>query len=139
MNAPVPIVQFAGRVTTTTGPGAAGLTLIGRMAEPSMEASPSFPAELSLVGIGHIDLPAALDDVTVESLSPSEVVLRSGAREWRVQCKTWQLHRDVGTVFYAAVPPRPTPWKRRTSWRVLLGISGTSPGRWLLSRRNRGT
>ena len=62
-------------------------------------------------------------------------VLRSGAREWRVRCNTWQLHRDVGAAFYRAVPPRPTPWSRRLPWRVLLGIAATAPGRWLLAKR----
>jgi hypothetical protein len=38
-------------------------------------------------------------------------------------------------MFYGAIPPRPTPWGRRLGWRVLLGMAGTAPGRWLLSRQ----
>ena len=130
LDLPSQIVRFAGPVSWVPGPGPAGITLIGR----SNEAG-STPAQLSLIGTAGVNLPEAFDDVTVEAQGARDIVLRSGSREWRVACTTWQLHRDVGARFYTAIPPRPTPWKRRLSWRVLLGMAATAPGRWLLSRR----
>jgi hypothetical protein len=118
LSAPLQIVRFEGPVSWVAGPGAAGITLVGRIRE-----SGSPPAELSLLGTAGLTLPAALDDVTVEAQSPPGILLRSGAREWRI------------ARFYAAIPPRPTPWTRRLTWRVLLGAAATAPGRWLLSRQ----
>jgi hypothetical protein len=104
------------------------------LAPPGAEAG---AAQLSLMCSEPPQLPASLENVTVEALTAPEVVLHSGAQVWRLRCSTWQLHRDVGAVFYAAIPPRPTPWMRRLGWRLLLGIAGTAAGRWLLSRRSR--
>ncbi len=123
-------MRFEGPVSWVPGPGAAGITLLGRIGE-----SGSTPAQLSLIGTAGVNLPATLDAVTVEAQATPGIVLRSGSREWRIACRTWQLHRDVGVRFYAAVPPRPTPWNRRLTWRLLLGAAATAPGRWLLSRR----
>jgi hypothetical protein len=118
------------------GPGSLGLTLLGRLEEAD---GSSTPAELSLICREAPQLPAQLTDVTVEALGAPEVLLRSGTGSWRIPCRTWQLHRDVGASFYAAIPPRATPWLRRLTWRLLLGIAATAPGQWLLSRRSRGS
>jgi hypothetical protein len=135
LNAPLEILRFAGPVQSEAGPGIAGITLLGRIVEPDGQTT---AAQLSLICSEAPDLPANLPkDLTVQTLAAGDVLLRSGAREWRVHCNTWQLHRDVGTTFYAAIPPRRTPWTRRLSWRLLLGVAATSPGRWLLSRRSR--
>jgi hypothetical protein len=127
---PSQIARFEGPVSWEPGPGAGGITLLGTISEPR-----STPAQLSLIGTEAGQLPSDLADVTAEVSATPGVVLRSGSREWRIACKTWQLHRDVGGTFYAAVPPRPTPWSRRLTWRVLLAVAATAPGRWLLSRR----
>jgi hypothetical protein len=126
--------RFEGPVRWVSGPGPAGVTLLGLLAQTGAEAS---PAQLSLMCSEAPQLPAALADVTVEALTAPDVVLHSGAQVWRLRCSTWQLHRDFGATFYATIPPRPTPWNRRLVWRVLLAIAGTAPGRWLLSRRSR--
>jgi hypothetical protein len=131
LNPMPPIVRFEGPVTWVPGPGPAGITLLGRIQE-----SGSTPAQLSLIGTQAVTLPADLVEVTVEDGVSAAVLLRSGSREWRIPCRTWQLHRDVGVAFYAAIPPRPTPWSRRLSWRVLLGIAATAPGRWLLAKKS---
>jgi hypothetical protein len=134
LNAPPPIVRFEGPVTWVPGPGAAGITLLGRIRD-----SLTTPVQLSLIGTQAVTLPADLAEVTVESSSPDTVLLRSGSREWRIACRTWQLHRDVGVAFYAAIPPRPTPWIRRFTWRLLLGVAATVPGRWLLAKKSNRT
>ncbi len=117
-----------------TGPGPAGVTLQGLLAQ---DAGPATAAQLSLMCSEPPQLPAILVDVTVEALAAPNVVVHGGAQLWRLRCSTWQLHLDVGASFYAALPPRPTPWTRRLGWRVLLGFAATAPGRWLLSRRSR--
>ena len=126
-------MRIRGPLVAVAGPGRNGITLLGELIE---DGGAITPAQLSLIGDESFQLPADINDATIE-LTPGLVVLRSGQREWRASCSTWQLHRDVGARFYAAIPPRPTPWKRRLGWRVLLGIAATAPGRWLLSRRSR--
>jgi hypothetical protein len=129
------MIRFTGAVKWVAGPGIAGVTLLGRILEAD---GSSTPAELSLLCGDAPQLPRALPDLVFEALAaPEEVLLRSGAHSWRLRCATWQLHRDVGTAFYAAIPPRRTPWTRRLTWRVLLGVAASPPGRWLLSRRSR--
>jgi hypothetical protein len=131
---PPKILRFVGPVKCVAGPGRTGFTLVGKIVEA---AGPSTAAQLSLNGLGPAPLPPTLDDVTFEALTAQDMLLRSGAREWPVRGSAWQLHRDVGTMFYAAIPPRRTPWTRRLAWRVLLGIAAIGPGRWLLARRGR--
>ncbi len=124
MNAPAQILQFKGAVKWASGPGSAGITLLGKITESDGQFT---AAQLSLLCSEPLTLPANLTDVSVDLRANGEVQLRSGASEWRVHCNTWQLHRDVGAAFFAAVPPRPTPWTRRVSWRVLLGVAATAP------------
>jgi hypothetical protein len=123
-------VRFKGPVKRVPGPGRA-ITLIGTILESDGSDT---AAQLSLSGVESAQLPALMDDVSFEALTAQDTLLRSGAREWRMRGANWQLHRDVSAMFYAAVPPRPTPWIRRLTWRVLLGIAAIGPGRWLLAR-----
>ena len=131
MNAPPQILRFKGPVKWLPGPGPAGITLLGQIVEPDGSTT---AAQLSLSGLERPPLPPTLDQVTFEALTAQQMLLRSGAGEWRLPGNSYQLHRDVGAMFYAAIPPRPTPWSRRITWRVLLGIAAASPGRWLLAR-----
>ena len=139
MNATPQILRFKGPLRQVAGPGPAGITLLGELVESDGRLT---PAQLSLLGPEPGGLPAQLTDVTVDMTAAPVIVLRCespqwGAQQWRVGCRTWQLHREVGATFYAAVPPRPTPWIRRLTWRVLFGIAATAAGRWWLSRRSR--
>jgi hypothetical protein len=128
------ILRFAGPVKWVPGPGRGGITLLGQLAEADGTAT---PAQLSLICQVPQEFPALLNDVIFEASTAPQVVLRSAAREWSIVCTTWQLHRDVGAMFNAAVPPRVAPWTRRLAWRVLLGTAATAPGQWLLLRRSR--
>jgi hypothetical protein len=134
LNVSTEILRFAGPVKSVPGPGLGGITLLGQLAEADGTLT---PAQLSLIGQPRPELPAALNDVTFEALATPQIVLRSDTHEWRIPCITWQLHRDAGRAFYAAIPPRVAPWTRRLAWRVLLGTAATAPGQWLLARRNR--
>jgi len=117
-----------------SGPGRAGITLLGNLVETDGSVT---AAELSLSDVQCLPLPPVLHDLSVEARAAQDLVLRSDTREWQVRCHTWQLHRDVGASFYAAVPPRRMPWSRRAAWRVMLALAATAPGRWLLARRSR--
>ncbi len=132
---PPQILRFKGPVKWLAGPGPAGITLLGQIVEPDGSTT---AAQLSLGCLERPQLPPTLDQVTFEALTAQEMLLRSGAGEWRLPGNSYQLHRDVGAMFYAAIPPRLTPWSRRLTWRVLLGIAAVSPGRWLLARLARG-
>ena len=46
-----------------------------------------------------------------------------------------RLHRDVREPFYRAVPPRPTPWRRRVLWRVMMAFAATPLAGFMLRRR----
>lgn len=116
------------------GPGPAGVTLLGVVIESDGQSS---SAQLSLMCNERPALPPTLADVTVEARAAPDIVLRSGAQVFHLRCSTVQLHRDVGAIFYAAIPPRPTPWTRRLGWGVLLTGANSALGRWLLSRLSR--
>jgi hypothetical protein len=128
------ILRFAGPVKWVPGPARGGITLLGRLAETDGTET---AAQLSLICQMPQQLPASFTDLTFEASTAPQIVLRSTAGEWRIACVTWQLHRDVGAMFYAAVPPRVAPWTRRLAWRLLLGTAATAPGQWLLLRRSR--
>ncbi len=128
---PSPVIRFSGPVRWVAGPGPAGITLLGTISDPGGGSS---AAQLSLHGIEPVPLPDTLSDVTFQALAAQDVLLRSGAQQWPLHCRTWQLHLDVGPMFYAAVPPRPTPLSRRLAWRLMLGIVAFGAGRWLLTR-----
>lgn len=134
MNVSPQIIRFKGPVSWEAGPGPAGITLVGQIIEPDGRTT---AAQLSLSGLQPLQLPPLLDDLTFEALTASDMVLRSGAREWALRGKAWQLHRDVRSMFFAALPPRPMRWSRRLGWTALLGVAALGPGRWLLARLGR--
>jgi hypothetical protein len=125
------MLRFNGPVRCVAGPGRMGVTLVGRIVETDGATT---AAQLSLHGLEPAQLPPTLNDVAFQALSAQEMLLRSGAREWSVRGNGWQLHRDVGAMFYAAIPPRRTPWTRRLAWSAMLHIAAIGPGRWLLAR-----
>jgi hypothetical protein len=131
LNVPLHTIQFTGPAKWEAGPGHAGITLIGKIIEPDGRIT---AAQLSLSGLVPPPLPPLLNDLIFEALTAHDMVLRSGGAAWPVRGGTWQLHRDVGAAFFAAIPPRPTPWARRLGWTVLLGLAALRPGRWLLLR-----
>jgi hypothetical protein len=71
-------------------------------------------------------LPARLHEVHLFELAaaPGARRLLLSAREIQLElaCRSLQVHRDVGRVFFGAVPPPRVSLKRRLGWTVLLLI-----------------
>jgi hypothetical protein len=80
-----------------------------------------------------VDMPEALEDATVERRGPAEYRVTSGDRSW-VLLAPAHVHREVASMFYKALPPRPVPWRKRLFWRVLMGLASRPVGRRLLLR-----
>jgi hypothetical protein len=51
--------------------------------------------------------------------------------------RTPPRHTSLEREFFAAVPPRPAPWLRRTRWWLMLRAVSLRPVQLLLERRNR--
>jgi hypothetical protein len=97
--------------------------------------APGEPTALAFNTATPTELPARLVDAVVEQLAAGEYRIESDAREWRIQASAVHLHRDVGTPFYQAIPPRAAPWTKRIFWRLVLSLAGSRAGlatlRWL--------
>ena len=82
---------------------------------------------------------AALIDIDVFEAAPAgSWRLRSGTREYSVQARAVQVHRDAQRAFYAAVPGVKATLANRVGWVTLLTLLRL-PGaarliRWLRSR-----
>jgi hypothetical protein len=78
------------------------------------------------------DLPDSLNAATVLALDERRFRIASGSRDWIVEATSLHVHRDIGNVFYRAVPPRPAPLRKRLFWRVVLALAATRAGKRLL-------
>jgi hypothetical protein len=119
-------VVFRGRVTCRREPGPLGLTLAG-------EGSAAGTTYLALAGEAPADLPAELLSPEVLQLAPGRYRIACDASEWVILAHGHFLYRDVSRDFYAAVPPRRVPWRKRLFWKAVLWLAGTGAGRRLLA------
>ncbi|MGH8227778.1 MAG: hypothetical protein ACREU3_07745 [Steroidobacteraceae bacterium] len=92
---------------------------------------------VALVGAAPADLPATLDCASIESLADGRYRVSSGGREWTLGAAREIVHLDAAAAFYAAVPPRKVPLRKRMLWRFALAAAATRPGRWWLARAAR--
>lgn len=84
------------------------------------------------------DVPDSLTSAVIRAVDESRYQISSAARELIVEATSLHVHRDIGSAFYRAVPPRPAPLGKRIFWRVVLALAASSPGkRLLLSLRRR--
>jgi len=84
------------------------------------------------------DLPVSLEAAVISARGEHRYGIASASRDWTIEAASLHVHRDVGNVFYRAVPPRLAPLKKRLFWRVVLALAGTRAGkRLLLSIRRR--
>lgn len=125
---PAPVAAFRGPVTCRRTANL--LTLIGAAADSADDrliltfVSPSM-AEVP-------DLPDSLAAATVRAVDEHHYRIADASGELIVEVTSLHVHRDIGRVFYRAIPPRPAPLGRRIFWRVVLALAGTRAGRRLL-------
>lgn len=110
------------------GEGPLGLILVGRTHD-----QPDEMVQMAFACAAPVDMPEALEDVTVERLGAAEYRVSSGDRSWTLHAPV-HVHREVASLFYKALPPRPVPWRKRLFWRVLLALASRPVGRRLLLR-----
>lgn len=91
---------------------------------------------LTLTSPSAVDIPDSLTAATVEAVGKNRFCIGSASRAFVVGASSVHLHRDIGKVFYRAIPPRPVPLRKRVFWRLALWLAGTRTGkRVLLSLR----
>ena len=83
-------------------------------------------------------LPESLTAPVVVALDEHRYRIVSPARDWVIEATSLHVHRDIGNIFYRAIPPRPAPLAKRFFWRLVLALAGSRAGkRLLLSLRRR--
>ena len=128
---PAPLAAFRGPVTCRRAAGV--LTLTGAAADSADDI-----LILTVVAPTLPGLPDRLTAATVRALSERRYRITCASENWVVEAASIHVHRDIGKVFYRAVPPRPAPLGKRLFWRAMLALAGTGPGkRLLLSLRRR--
>lgn len=128
---PSPLAAFQGTVVCRRSVNA--LSLTGSAADSADDI-----LILTFVASDVSGLPDRLSGAAVRALGGGRYGIGSASGDWVVEASSVHAHRDIGSVFYRAVPPRPMPLKRRLFWRVVLALAGTRAGkRLLLSLRRR--
>lgn len=77
-------------------------------------------------------LPDSLTGAAILALGERRYRITSGSRDWSIEAASMHVHRDIGSAFYRAIPPRPVPLTKRLFWRVVLALAGTGAGKRLL-------
>ena len=92
---------------------------------------------LTLVSSSIPDIPDSLTAVILTAAGDGRYRIASESWELVVEATSLHVHRDVGTVFYRAVPPRPVPFTKRLFWLAVLWLAGTRTGKRALSSLRR--
>lgn len=77
-------------------------------------------------------LPDRLTAASVCARDGGRYGIGSASSDWVVEATSVHVHRDIGSAFYRAVPPRPTPLKKRLLWRAVLALAASRAGKRLL-------
>jgi hypothetical protein len=84
------------------------------------------------------DVPDSMGAASIRAVDAQHYRIATGSQDWIVAATTVHVHRDIGDVFYRAIPPRAVPLRKRLFWRVVLALAGTGVGkRLLLAARRR--
>ena len=86
------------------------------------------PLTVAFSGATDPGLPEALENAVVERLAPGRYRIAAGVHDWLLEAAAVHVHRDVGRVFYQALPPRPAPAARRLVLRLALRLAGSRTG-----------
>jgi len=125
------LATFPGPVACRLGDALPGFTLSGETAE-----RPGEPTTLTFTGAAPADLPETLAAARVERAAAGEYRIAAGTRSWTI-AGGLELHREIAPGFYRALPPRPMPWARRLSLRVMLALAASRVGLVVLRRLRR--
>ena len=88
---------------------------------------------LTFISSSLPDIPDSLTAVSVCAIDELHYRITSASRDMVLEATSLHAHRDIGRVFYRAIPPRPAPLNRRLLWGVILWLAGSSAGKRLLS------
>jgi hypothetical protein len=77
-------------------------------------------------------LPPSLGAPAVAAVDERHYRIAGASGDWIVETTSLHVHRDVGSAFYRAIPPRPAPLARRIFWRTVMALAGNRAGRRLL-------
>lgn len=78
------------------------------------------------------ELPDSLAAATIGAIDEHHYRIVAGSWDRTLAAASVHVHRDIGGAFYRAVPPRPTPFKKRLFWRGMLALASTGAGKRLL-------
>jgi hypothetical protein len=92
---------------------------------------------LTFISASIPDIPHSLTAVSVHALDGRHYRIASGSGDLVVEAASLHVHRDIGRVFYRAIPPRRVPLKKRLFLRLVLWLAGSSAGKRVLSSLRR--
>lgn len=122
---PAPLAVFRGPVACRrTGDI---LTLSGAAAD-----SPDDGLIVTFIGQAMPEVPGSVSGVSIRAVDQRHYLIASESQELLIEAAAFHLHRDIGSAFYRAVPPRPAPLTKRIFWRVVLALAGSRAGKRLL-------
>ena len=87
---------------------------------------------LTFIGPAGEAFPDSVTDAAVLAVGEHRYRITAGSRDWIVEAASLHVHRDIGSTFYRAIPPRPAPLAKRLFWRSVLALAGTGAGKRLL-------
>ncbi len=88
---------------------------------------------LTLICPSNPDIPDSLTAVILTAVGEHRYRISSGSGDLVVEATSLHVHRDIGTAFYRAVPPRPIPLGKRFFWLLVLWLAGSRAGKQVLA------
>lgn len=92
---------------------------------------------LTLVSPSIPDIPDSLTAVIVTAVGEHRYRISSGSGDLVMEATSLHVHRDIGTAFYRAVPPRAVPLRKRFFWLLVLWLAGSRTGKQVLASLRR--
>jgi hypothetical protein len=92
---------------------------------------------VTLVSATIPDIPGSLTAVILTAAGERRYRISSGSGDLIVEATSLHVHRDIGKVFYRAVPPRKVPFTKRLFWLLVLKLAGSRTGKQVLAALRR--
>jgi hypothetical protein len=120
------LAAFRGAVTCSRTAGA--LILSGAAADSADDR-----LILTLISAAIPDIPDSLTGVIITAVGDHRYRIASASGDLVVEATSLHVHRDIGSAFYRAIPPRPVPLWKRLFWSAVLRLAGSRTGKRVLS------